>query len=684
MLTIRNKGSRDYNELYAVTHYPDHNFDQGWYDDGIVSCFSGDFRPGSKMDIFFRNIYHHWLIGPVSVSRFLGLSNTEDDKALYQLKGKPPNNYPYDSLLDGQDFGTIFTAPFDLWHRRETPPKFGGCHNVEHFSYRGDWTFGQRAPMHESKTGSISYLLDVPVLQQDSFYDLERIQQRAVYYDAGGTIRPYLALWGSPPQSYPEGTLGKHMNTTQFLRMAGVVINHLRPKYGYTIVDGYAMNFLSYAIHSVDMSMQVESDFVQTRYKVVYEFENRAVSNRPNLIDNGKLESNQQFLATMLFEASYLAPANIIAAYPGLDYDLCGVLETGLSINYQEVKFSSSYPIPSTYPSMPHGGLCGETPSFETVCFGLRGQNEAKPNQLAAISRWFRGGRASDNLNARLEQFESYVSGLQHESWKMAASSTAQAVEKLNSSSNFLESVPELPGILRNVANVANLAKHFMMLCEGDVTVVPALTRDIAQGYLAYKYGARPLASDITEANRIASEIVTKLDGLSQLLTSSATGSASAKRQGDFPFGKGELRITVRSTLYLHKSLQTILAYFLLMKEVGLAPTLANLWDLVPFSFVVDWFLNLSRRFEDIDGISVSFVLDPAYYIHSYLWEFVPEERLFASLGLVTDGTPPLRAYFRRKSLVHPTFGYTAFDLRDDTAVKRNLFALGSLLLVSS
>lgn len=37
------------------------------------------------------------------------------------------------------------------------------------------------------------------------------------------------------------------------------------------------------------------------------------------------------------------------------------------------------------------------------------------------------------------------------------------------------------------------------------------------------------------------------------------------------------------------------------LMDIDLAPTLTNTWDLVPFSFVIDWFLDIGSLFERID-----------------------------------------------------------------------------------
>lgn len=42
------------------------------------------------------------------------------------------------------------------------------------------------------------------------------------------------------------------------------------------------------------------------------------------------------------------------------------------------------------------------------------------------------------------------------------------------------------------------------------------------------------------------------------------------------------------------KSIKTLM-------DVDLFPTLTNVWDLVPFSFVIDWFLDIGSLFERID-----------------------------------------------------------------------------------
>lgn len=66
---------------------------------------------------------------------------------------------------------------------------------------------------------------------------------------------------------------------------------------------------------------------------------------------------------------------------------------------------------------------------------------------------------------------------------------------------------------------------------------------------------------------------------------------------------------------------------WLKLSSFGLAPNLTNIWDLVPFSFMVDWFSSIGDfcSWADAKGLESSLQLDLLYGIESSKFSYTPE-----------------------------------------------------------
>lgn len=115
---------------------------------------------------------------------------------------------------------------------------------------------------------------------------------------------------------------------------------------------------------------------------------------------------------------------------------------------------------------------------------------------------------------------------------------------------------------------------------------------------------------------------------------------------------------------------------------VGLKPTLANLWDLVPFSFVADWFFNLSDRYADIDSSILLHLISPSYYVHSYTVTYVPtpKEKEQAGLGIMSSVYG--KRFTREISRINPIPRETMIDFRAPPSLQKRLVSAGALLAV--
>lgn len=118
--------------------------------------------------------------------------------------------------------------------------------------------------------------------------------------------------------------------------------------------------------------------------------------------------------------------------------------------------------------------------------------------------------------------------------------------------------------------------------------------KDLSNDYLTVKYGILPTISDIKEIFSAFESVRPYLDR-NGFKTYSA-GTISHLDQGDCHY---DLEQHIKLAIDNEDSLLQLLDEQL--ESVGLLPTFQNLWDLVPYSFVIDWFAGVGELLERVD-----------------------------------------------------------------------------------
>lgn len=143
---------------------------------------------------------------------------------------------------------------------------------------------------------------------------------------------------------------------------------------------------------------------------------------------------------------------------------------------------------------------------------------------------------------------------------------------------------------------------------------IPIGWRKMSSAYLSYRYGWRPLISDIKSVSRILSDGNEKVsrhrgrgfDTSVSTITSSGHTAAfvcGARFKWDV---RDEIQVKLRGSVIADIS----------VPEIQLNP-LQTGWELIPFSFVIDWFLNVGRTISAlaVASRSVSYVASKGYLI---------------------------------------------------------------------
>jgi hypothetical protein len=193
-----------------------------------------------------------------------------------------------------------------------------------------------------------------------------------------------------------------------------------------------------------------------------------------------------------------------------------------------------------------------------------------------------------------------------------------------------------------SIANLLDLYDWAVKLKNGDFG---SLLLDLKRGgkvaadaWLKYRYVYSTTKSDIAELGRYAS-----------------VGTPTICRAGEqTDGGKMQVKVALTPKSNLLGPLVDRLT------RVGLAPNAYNLWDLVPFSFVVDWFVDLGSLLEELTQYGRVAAYDIKYTTISWRYtDFVTRSLTRASIEVynrqVSPTAPPFVPYISGRSATDET-----------------------------
>jgi hypothetical protein len=184
---------------------------------------------------------------------------------------------------------------------------------------------------------------------------------------------------------------------------------------------------------------------------------------------------------------------------------------------------------------------------------------------------------------------------------------------------------------INSLANILEAADAIKGLCEllrdpakGIVDLLKSF-KDPRDAWLMYRYSYSTTKADVSEYI----ELYSRLKQLATLVGKSVVAHGS----------DGNYRCTIRIDVadILPSSVYDFLSI------MGVKPSVQNVWDMVPYSFVVDWFVGISDVMQWFDNWTYAMTIEP-----TEIW--------FSSL----EQTDHVRAYMRvrgRKLNVPPTYG---------------------------
>lgn len=170
-------------------------------------------------------------------------------------------------------------------------------------------------------------------------------------------------------------------------------------------------------------------------------------------------------------------------------------------------------------------------------------------------------------------------------------------------SAAYVKASQEIPEAnINSIANVIELAGSLKSIAESIRNPLKALKKSLKEAedprnwWLSYRYQYMTTMLDIKEVQ----EFQRRLDGLIRSTNDSICCS------GEVTDGLATYRVVLRFSI---TGLPSGIAD--LQSALGFDLTLVNAWDMVPYSFVVDWFLGIGSMLEWLENWSGAITLQP-------------------------------------------------------------------------
>lgn len=161
----------------------------------------------------------------------------------------------------------------------------------------------------------------------------------------------------------------------------------------------------------------------------------------------------------------------------------------------------------------------------------------------------------------------------------------------------YQKAVEKLPALHQNFfANIVDFCKLVASFKKG-YSGLRSVKDTLSDLWLQYRYSYRTTISDAEELSNAAARLLAS-DG-------SHVASYGVASKGDYT-----VYVAIGTTLHLPSDVNS------LCRACNFRPTLANIWDVIPYSFIVDWFLGIGSCLEDLqtwlDGATIP--VDQVWY----------------------------------------------------------------------
>jgi hypothetical protein len=120
-------------------------------------------------------------------------------------------------------------------------------------------------------------------------------------------------------------------------------------------------------------------------------------------------------------------------------------------------------------------------------------------------------------------------------------------------------------------------------------------------------------------------------------------------------FGRKDVTLLTRTKLVMDMSSSGLMAAIAGVNSLGVLPSVSNIWDTLPFTFVVNWFTGVTQSMRRAESL-VELMTIPAYFVHSFTLTspLTDVELDILAASSSSPAATSLKLYFRDISLYCP------------------------------
>jgi hypothetical protein len=234
--------------------------------------------------------------------------------------------------------------------------------------------------------------------------------------------------------------------------------------------------------------------------------------------------------------------------------------------------------------------------------------------------------------------------------------STVAAFKDLEDSvnPNVLQSLSKLPEISEQLPRIREAVEVLSSLVKRDLSyhTLKSIFDLATSTKLSADFTWRPYLDLLTNYLPI---VLTSIQSLGIRNSERAIGYGSFRFQIINHLGRKAVNLRTRTKLVMDTRGNSLLSSITQVDALGLLPKASNLWDLLPFTFVVNWFTSVGQSIRRAE-YSLLLATIPAYYVHTYTLTspLTDEELDLLKASNASSEDPVLRVYIRDVTLCTP------------------------------
>lgn len=272
------------------------------------------------------------------------------------------------------------------------------------------------------------------------------------------------------------------------------------------------------------------------------------------------------------------------------------------------------------------------------------------------------------------------MSDIRPSSFYSSANALEQYFEVIKA--NNVENLSQLGEIFSLLPDLSQLPRIASKVANGDPSAILDLIDVLSDALLKFRFAQAPTTADAREI--LQTDIRSEVESLIR----SQTRTIYGKFRYEFPWEHNfsgdygsKIVLETRSKLRIYYDASTLMTGILAANSAGLLPTLSRVWETMPFTFVVDWFTNMSSRLKKIDDqVSFLTLVSVQWALHSYKVTYYPSDDELDRYGLYSPQEPfGVSMYIREFTRYTPVLKESRYDFLAVTGLP-NLATVGALL----